>query len=225
MRHPDRSRRKPTEAASGAEVVALGGAWECRGQIGFMRHEGTGGPVLDSLGLQLQEAREVYPRNGKHTVDGYDQHGRSKPERRAWRLFLGGWCLLLALLGGLLDASAQAVDLASPSSPGLTPTLACVEPTTDEGGRPLGTVVGGRSNGLLGCFAAVQVGSVNVWESWLKPDSERGGKRHELGDALPTYTGSYPVTVACVCYGRAGGTPQWGKPAKGRVSIYLTLIP
>lgn len=135
------------------------------------------------------------------------------------RVFVGiALGLILALEAG--DSSAQVLELA-PAAPGLQPTLACVEPIKDTGGNALGIARGTENNGLLGCYSNIKAGATLVWESWLKPDSPAGGKRHELGASLPSYIGSYPVEVACVCFNRAG----WGPPKNGRVALSLTILP
>ena len=117
-----------------------------------------------------------------------------------------------------VDTPAQTVALA-PAAPGLTPVIACVEPTTDDAGRALPAEI--AAGGLAGCFAQITVSGLPFWASWLRPDSPRGGKRHELGQHLPSYIGSYPLEVSCACWSVAG----WGPSRRGTIGLALTILP
>ena len=119
LRREAKPRRVGVVVRSG--VVALG-ARHGRGQTGLaVSPSGSDGPYLDSIRMQLTEAREM--------ERGVDAMGRTRAERAAWASVLRGFALVLALLAG----PAGAVSL--------------VEPTTTTAGAPLTT----PGNGLWAC--------------------------------------------------------------------------
>lgn len=99
--------------------------------------------------------------------------------------------------------------------------LYCYEPTRDTSGFLLGRMTPGGDNGLLGCYASLKVKDAVIWQSWFKPDSPAGGKRRDISAGLPSYVGSYPVEVSCVCFNRFG----WGPSRVGWVTMRLIDVP
>lgn len=168
--------------------------------------------TIEMLAQRCDEREEG---DGNRHTPGVDGWGRSRSDRAAWRAFQSGFIVALFVAAQIASA-ADPVPLA-PATPGLSPLLACTEPTKDQAGNPLGIQRGPDRNGLLGCYASLTSAGKTIWESWLKPDSEGGGKRHELGAFLPKDVSAYPVDVGCVCFGRVG----WGFPARGRVGLAL----
>lgn len=120
----------------------------------------------------------------------------------------------------LVASTAHAAEVTGgelfPATPGVGPTVACTEPTTQGDGRPLGATL--AAGGLAGCFAKItDNANVVAWEGWLRPPVPSGGARHDFGDHLPAEIARYPVAISCACYNAMG----WGPSAVGRVSLVL----
>jgi hypothetical protein len=180
-----------------------------RGIIIGMKHEIGGRAIpLDSLTLQGIEAREAGIRG--------DKYGRTHADRATWRSFLFGFSLACALVASNARAAEVTGGELFPSTPGVGPTVACTEPTTQGDGRPLGATI--ATGGLAGCFAKItdNAGAV-AWEGWLRPPAPSGGARHDLGEHLPTDISRYPVSLSCACFNAMG----WSPSAIGRVSLVL----
>lgn len=180
-----------------------------RGIIIGMKHEIGGREIpLDSLTLQRGEALDRGIRS--------DEHGRTHSDRSAWRSFLAGFAFACALIAGPARAADVVGGELFPSTPGVGPTVACTEPTTQGDGRPLGATL--ATGGLAGCFAKItdNAGAL-AWEGWLRPPAPSGGARHDFGAHLPGDVTRYPVAISCACYNAMG----WSQSAVGRVSLVL----
>jgi hypothetical protein len=181
-----------------------------RGIIIGMKHEIGGREIpLDSLTLQGIEARE----EGGVRLDKW---GRTHSDRSVWRSFLAGFALACAFVAGPARAAEVTGGELFPATPGVGPTVACTEPTTQGDGRPLGATL--ALGGLAGCFAAIKDNAnVVAWEGWLRPPVPSGGARHDFGANLPLDVTRYPVAISCACYNAMG----WSPSAVGRVSLVL----
>ena len=169
--------------------------------------------VTELLAQQL-EAREAG--DGVRQTPGVDDWGRTRADRAAWRSFLAGFSVALALVAG--RAAAQGFEATPPGRPSVEPTMHLLEPTTDSGGHPLGTSRDGKDNSLVACWYAVGDAS-----GWVPASGPAGGGRRPLAQHLPRAINEYPVSVAVGCINRIGpGGVGWSEPWSGRAT--LTVI-
>jgi len=213
----DRRKRKRRRASETPwEEVVLHGGWEMRGQVANVHH-GFENPKLDSMGVQLREYRGLDPLAGHLTRPGYDERGLTRSDRAAWRSFLAGFVLALALVSG--RAGAQGIEVTSPDRPSIEPTMYLVEPTKDTAGNPLGTKRNGQDNSLVACWWAIADES-----GWVAASGPTGGGRRPLAQHLPKAINEYPVQVAVGCINATGpgGSVGWSEPWAGRAT--LTVI-
>lgn len=145
-----------------------------------------------------------------------DVRGRTSDDMTSWRRFLRGWLFVVLVVASNAYAAEVTGGEMFPATPGIGPTVACTEPTTQSDGRPLGATL--AAGGLAGCFTKItDNANAVVWEGWLRPPVPSGGARHDLGEYLPTDISRYPVSLSCACFNAMG----WGPSAVGRVSLVL----
>jgi hypothetical protein len=148
--------------------------------------------------VQAMEEREAHraPAGWSGAGHGVDERGLTVADRKAWRAFLAGFAVAIALMASQAGA------------------LGLQEPLSDLNGNAIGTVQDGVSNAILGCV----VGGFPAGVVWTRPSPTPGGT---VPVPLPPglTVAQLPLTLTAACYSVQG----WG--ASTTATLGVTVAP